>query len=437
MKQIALYLVTPFARLYKTWDTWYTKRLLEKRWTTEYETELAKLDGKKYPWYPELVKNQRSHVRSVNYAGNVTAGADQFMLFRIGCATARKLTTLSEIVGIQPMSGPVGLVYHMGFKEPPDQPERKEGEGTKLRLEITSHAIEARSRKLQARMTPELAQDLLAQHGIDVEAELTEVIAMEIAHEMINEVLTDLRTLAQKNDSFIKVMNGRTATIEINSLCNDVARTTRRGPGNFVIGSPMFVTYLQAGAKTIFTPMKNTDYISGLTQVGILNGTIKVYCALSLNDDVIIGYKGASGECDTGYIFSPYVPVMSSGVVIDSQTFQPVISLMTRYGKWYPESTDTTKVFAPGSTYYRTAKEPTAESLIDPPYNPVSVTEDYIFPHPSGRGSLVEVLPGGKDFDNAGYVDLDFFKDRVTNDLKVDIQSTSSDNSGNANSASE
>ena len=76
--------------------------------------------------------------------------------------------------------------------------------------------------------------------------------------------------------------------------------------------------------------------------VGTLNGTIKVYSYLwnqvsglgaSVNDTILVGYKGGNGETDTGYFYCPYIPLMSSGVVVNPVTFQPVMSLMTRYGK--------------------------------------------------------------------------------------------------------
>ena len=86
--------------------------------------------------------------------------------------------------------------------------------------------------------------------------------------------------------------------------------------------------------------------------VGTLNGTIKVYSYLwntagagldlglpaaspqaGADDVILVGYKGGNGETDTGYFYAPYIPLMSSGVVVNPLTFQPVVSLMTRYGK--------------------------------------------------------------------------------------------------------
>lgn len=86
--------------------------------------------------------------------------------------------------------------------------------------------------------------------------------------------------------------------------------------------------------------------------VGTLNGTIKVYSYLfnqagagldlgnpggspagAADDVILVGYKGGNGETDTGYFYCPYIPLMSSGVVVNPTTFQPVVSLMTRYGK--------------------------------------------------------------------------------------------------------
>jgi hypothetical protein len=119
------------------------------------------------------------------------------------------------------------------------------------------------------------------------------------------------------------------------------------------------VAVLQTAAKSVFAPAVEGSFKgpNNTMLVGTLNGSIKVYSYLfnqsvadgvvsdysggtgtvsitGTGDDIIImGYKGGNGETDTGYFYCPYIPLMSSGVVINPVTFQPVVSLMTRYGK--------------------------------------------------------------------------------------------------------
>jgi hypothetical protein len=120
--------------------------------------------------------------------------------------------------------------------------------------------------------------------------------------------------------------------IKVNMLANQIARQTRRGPGNFIVGNALAVSLLQT-LGSVFVPVpKGSKTNDLLNHVGTLNGTIAVYYSMVVPDgELIIGYKG-SGEVDTGYVYSPYIPVMMTGTMIDPATFQPVMGMMTRYG---------------------------------------------------------------------------------------------------------
>ena len=231
--------------------------------------------------------------------------------------------------------------------------------GRSLKLEVVSQAVEAGSRKLQAGWTVEAMQDLKSQHNLDLESELTQVVSAEIVQEIDSEILTDLVALAGTNATYDYATVGagpgyqpaylgdRFANlgVVINAVANEIARKTRRGAGNFIVVSPMVVSILQSAAKSVFAPAVQGSFKgpNNTMLVGTLNGTIKVYSYLwnqstgfggAVTDDVIlVGYKGGNGENDTGYFYCPYIPLMSSGVVINPVTFQPVVSMMTRYGK--------------------------------------------------------------------------------------------------------
>ena len=235
--------------------------------------------------------------------------------------------------------------------------------GRRMTLEVVSQAVEAGTRKLQAGWTVEAMQDLNSQHGLNIENEMVSALSAEITQEIDNEIINDLLALAGTVSSWDGSTPGApgyyTPTfvgdrfanlgVQINALANEIARKTRRGAGNFIVVSPMIVSVLQSAAKSVFAPAVRGSFKgpNNSMLVGTLNGTIKVYSYLfnqvsgtnftggynTGNDQILVGYKGGNGETDTGYFFCPYIPLMSSGVVVNPITFQPVVSLMTRYGK--------------------------------------------------------------------------------------------------------
>lgn len=233
--------------------------------------------------------------------------------------------------------------------------------GRKMSMEIVSQAVESKSRKLQATWTVEAMQDLQNQHGLDIENEMTRALSTQIIQEIDNEIITDLYSLAgtvASYDGSVPVAAGfykptfagdRLANlgIQINQIANIIARKTRKGPANWILVSPMIVSALQAAAKSQWAPAVEGSFAgpNNSKLVGTLNGSIKVYTYIwndanstdivggNGNDTILIGYKGGDGETDTGYFYCPYVPLMSSGVIMNPVTTQPMVSLLTRYGK--------------------------------------------------------------------------------------------------------
>ncbi len=231
--------------------------------------------------------------------------------------------------------------------------------GRKMKLEVLSQAVEAATRKLQAGWTVEAMQDMNSQHGLDIESEITKALSAEIVQEIDAEIISDLIALAGTVRAFDFTLTASTTYtptfvgdrmanlgVRINEVANEIARKTRRGAGNFIVVSPMIVSVLQSAAKSVFAPAVEGSFKGpNNTQLaGTLNGSIKVYSYLwnqaqpgSTNpagsDTILVGYKGGNNETDAGYFYCPYIPLMSSGVVVNPVTFQPVVSLMTRYGK--------------------------------------------------------------------------------------------------------
>ncbi|MNC50639.1 Major capsid protein Gp23 [compost metagenome] len=129
-------------------------------------------------------------------------------------------------------------------------------------------------------------------------------------------------------------------------LANEIGRKIRVGMGNFIVVPPAIVTVLQTAAKSVFAPATEGSFKgpNNSMLVGTLNGTIKVYSYLwnsaqstsvggTGDMSILMGYKGGNGETEAGYFYCPYIPVQSSGVIVNPVTYQPVVSLMTRYGK--------------------------------------------------------------------------------------------------------
>lgn len=231
--------------------------------------------------------------------------------------------------------------------------------GRKMSLGIVSQAVEAKSRKLQASWTVEAMQDMNSQHGMDLETEMTKVLSAEIVQEIDAEIINDLLALSGTVRAFDLATTGgptyapafigdRFANLGavIADTANEIGRKTRLGAGNFLVVSPMVITLLQQAGKSVFAPaIDGTFKAPTNTQfAGTLNGNIKVYTYLwnqaqsghsapAGSDKILVGYKGAQSNFYAGYVYAPYIPLMSTGTIINPVTFQPVVSLMTRYAK--------------------------------------------------------------------------------------------------------
>jgi hypothetical protein len=237
--------------------------------------------------------------------------------------------------------------------------------GKRMSIQILKAPVEAKSRKLSARWTFEAAQDAQAQQGIDIEAEIMAALAQEITTEIDQEILASLRGLATVEETYDQSLVSGTATfvgdehaalaIQINRVANKIAQRTRRGAGNWAVVSNQALTILQSATTSAFarTTEGTFEAPTNTKFVGTLNNAMKVYVNTYAADttDVLIGYKGSS-ESDAAAFYCPYIPLMSSGVVLDPSTFEPVVSFMTRYG--YVELTNTASSLGNAADYLGT-----------------------------------------------------------------------------------
>ena len=353
--------------------------LLESRWQDTKTALLEGLEGNKKAVMGVTLENTRKYLAEAATAGASSAG-NVATLNRVILPVIRRVmptVIANELVGVQPMTGPVGQIHTLrvryadslddvtageealspfkigvgysggGSTDKADATATLEGTaGKRLSIQILKQTVEAKTRKLSARWTFEAAQDAQAQQGIDIEAEIMAALAQEITAEIDQEILASLRTLAgTAAEAYDQSGVSGTATfvgdehaalaVMINKVANNIAARTRRGAGNYAVVSPFALTILQSATTSAFarTTEGTFEAPTNTKMVGTLNGAMKVYVDAYAGDstDVLVGYKGSS-ESDAPAFYCPYIPLMSSGVVLDPSSFEPVVSFMTRYG---------------------------------------------------------------------------------------------------------
>jgi len=300
-----------------------------------------------------------------------------------------------DIAGVQPMTGPTGLIFAMrskyavtpantdtwvesGFNEADTD---FSGTGTmagttgtaatantgtgvdtavqeasstfgEMAFEIDKVSVTAKSRALKAEYTTELAQDLKAIHGLDAETELANILTSEILAEINREVVRTVYTKAvtgaqggvATNGTFDLDVdaNGRWSVekfkglmFQIEKEANAIAKATRRGKGNVMICSSDVASALQMAGVLDYTPALNSNALNvddtGNTFAGVLNGRIRVYIDPYAGGNYMVVGYKGSSAFDAGLFYCPYVPLQMVRAVGES-TFQPKIGFKTRYG---------------------------------------------------------------------------------------------------------
>jgi len=226
---------------------------------------------------------------------------------------------------------------------PRDYSERMGTEINQMNISIDKVSVEAMTRILKARYSFETAEDLKSYHGLDAEAELINVLSYEILAEMNREVVDQLRLAAITGgvssynytdvDGRWSQERFRTLFNLINKLANQIAISTRRGNGNFIICSMNVKTALESldGYELWTDVTKSFNANSAVAYAGTLSGRYKVYVDLfATRDYALIGYKGDS-EMDAGMFYCPYVP-LSLVRAVGENDFQPRLGFRTRYG---------------------------------------------------------------------------------------------------------
>lgn len=287
-----------------------------------------------------------------------------------------------ELVGVQPLTGPSGLITTMRVRyattspvngtgiiagqealspylvgawysgnEDPTNPGAADTAvmegvgGNEVNIEFVKQDVKAGSRRLKARFTLEAMQDAQSQYGANVEQELTSVLAQQIVVDIDQEILSKLFAIAGvARDTFDQAqVSGVAASVVdehaalavlINRHSNDIARRIRTASANWLVVSHSVLSVIQSACASQFAKTTDGSFEAPTNNkyVGTLNNTLKTYVNTYASDDtILIGYKG-SDEISAAAYYCPYIPVMSSGTIIDPNTFENVMALVTRYG---------------------------------------------------------------------------------------------------------
>ena len=228
-----------------------------------------------------------------------------------------------------------------------------------VNLELRSLPIVAKTRKLKAVWSPELAQDLNAYHSVDAEAELTSMlsdyISMEIDLEILDMLINDAQTVdfwsAKSGEDYDAATKSfttntfygtrfewyQTLVAKIQKVSNEIHRLTLRGGANFVVVGPKIATILESIPGYMSNPgdgdAVQAQFAMGVSRVGQAGGRYTIYKNPYMSENqILVGFRG-SNFLETGAVYSPYVPLITTPLVYDPSDFTPRKGVMTRYAK--------------------------------------------------------------------------------------------------------
>ena len=228
-------------------------------------------------------------------------------------------------------------------------------------IKVDSVAVTAQTKKLKAKWSPELGQDLNAYHNLDAEVELTGILSEQIALEIDRELLSELvrggtagtRYWSRAPGLFVDSAGAElgatsaapdfTGTVSewyetlietINDVSAQIHRKTLRGGANFVVCSPEVANILEftSGFRASVTADQDRGTI-GAVKAGSLSKKFDVYVdPYFLRNVILVGRKGSS-FLESGYVYAPYVPLQVTPTIFGTEDFVPRKGVMTRYAK--------------------------------------------------------------------------------------------------------
>jgi hypothetical protein len=286
---------------------------------------------------------------------NYVSGTNVVLFVSASAGSAASVATNKIVYSVVPVS------YDRGDFE--DKTPNSAGNSTtpldipEIDLELKSEAIVAKTRKLKAVWTPELAQDLNAYHSIDAEAELTSMLSDYISLEIDLEILDMLKSnaltteywstnvgeeyvqgawsnIGGSSNAYTKNAWFQTLGVKLNKVSNKIHQLTLRGGANFIVASPDVCTILESIPGFVVNADKDSmQFAAGVTAVGSMSNRYTVYKnPYMTSNEILMGYRG-NNFLETGAVYAPYVPLIMTPLVYDPQNFTPRRGVMTRYAK--------------------------------------------------------------------------------------------------------
>jgi len=310
------------------------------------------------------VLRRLTHLGYVNATGSIVADSEtnfiQFYTVGAAAATNDHAATLTIVYPLNDaMTAGGGLGSVAGTSEWQMEVQDLIPE---IDIKVDSVAITAVTKKLKAKWSPELAQDLNAYHNLDAEVELTSILSEQIALEIDQEILNDLvqgaaesplywsrrpgKFVHRENGSQITIADGApdfTGTVSewyetllevVNDLSARIHRKSLRGGANFMVCGPEIAALLEftSGfrASTVADEDKGTW---GAMKAGSLSKKMDIFVdPYFLRNVMLVGRKGSS-FLESGYVYAPYVPLQVTPTIFGTEDFVPRKGVMTRYGK--------------------------------------------------------------------------------------------------------
>jgi len=246
--------------------------------------------------------------------------------------------------------GSVEGAFEWGLENNPDIPE--------IDIKVDSVAVTAVTKKLKAKWTPELGQDLNAYHNLDAEVELTQILSEQIALEIDREILEDLvagaragiRYWSRAPGDFLNRETGaanaapeftgnvsewyETLIESINDVSAQIHRKTLRGAANFIVCGPEVANILEftAGFRANVTADSDRGD-AGAVKVGSLSKKLDIMVDPYFMRNVILVGRRGSSFLESGYVYAPYVPLQTTPTIFGVEDFVPRKGVMTRYAK--------------------------------------------------------------------------------------------------------
>jgi len=301
---------------------------------------------------------QLRRLSKVDSSGNVTLYfiGDTTAIGDAAAATGVLTASYPQADGLAEKSGGLGAIDSFTY------PLEGASEIPEIDIKVDSTAITAQTKKLKAKWTPELGQDLNAYHNLDAEVELTSILSEQIALEIDREILADLVNGAtaatyywsRSPGLFVNRATGAeigasaaapdfTGTVSewyetlietINDVSAQIHRKTLRGGANFVVCGPEVANILEftSGFRANVTADADKGEI-GAVKVGSLSRKFDVIVDPYFPRNVLLVGRKGSSFLESGYVYAPYVPLQTTPTIFGVEDFVPRKGVMTRYAK--------------------------------------------------------------------------------------------------------